>query len=98
MDELLPDSAFAPHDSLIKYVADRPGHDQRYAIDAGKIERELGWRPQETFETGLRKTVQWYLEHGAWCRAACDGRYDRGRLGLALPAMVATSSTLAVSR
>jgi dTDP-glucose 4,6-dehydratase len=85
MDELLPDSAFAPHDSLIKYVADRPGHDQRYAIDASKIERELGWRPQETFETGLRKTVQWYLEHGAWCRSACEGRYDRGRLGLAMP-------------
>jgi dTDP-glucose 4,6-dehydratase len=60
-------------------VADRPGHDQRYAIDAGKIQRELGWKPQETFESGLRKTVQWYLEHKTWCRLACEGRYDRGR-------------------
>jgi dTDP-glucose 4,6-dehydratase len=83
MDELAPQSPFVPHKSLIRFVADRPGHDQRYAIDASKIERELGWRPQETFETGLRKTVQWYLEHHAWCRLACEGRYDRQRLGLA---------------
>lgn len=94
MDELLPESAFAPHTSLLKYVPDRPGHDQRYAIDASKIERELGWRPQETFESGLRKTVQWYLEHHAWCRTACEGRYDRGRLGLALPAVGQASSLL----
>jgi dTDP-glucose 4,6-dehydratase len=84
MDELAPQSPHAPHTSLITFVADRPGHDQRYAIDAGKIQRELGWRPQETFESGLRKTVQWYLEHKTWCRLACEGRYDRGRLGLAV--------------
>jgi dTDP-glucose 4,6-dehydratase len=83
MDELAPHSPYAPHQSLINFVADRPGHDQRYAIDAGKIQRELGWRPHETFESGLRKTVQWYLEHKTWCRLACEGRYDRGRLGLA---------------
>jgi dTDP-glucose 4,6-dehydratase len=82
MDELAPHSPYAPHQSLINFVADRPGHDQRYAIDAAKIQRELGWKPQETFESGLRKTVQWYLEHKTWCRLACEGRYDRGRLGL----------------
>ena len=59
----------------ITYVADRPGHDRRYAIDAGKIERELGWKPAETFETGIRKTVQWYLEHQEWVRDVQSGDY-----------------------
>ncbi len=66
---------------LITFVADRPGHDRRYAIDAGKIQRELGWSPQETFETGLRKTVQWYLDNQEWCRHVQDGTYQRERLG-----------------
>lgn len=67
---------------LITFVTDRPGHDMRYAIDAGKIERELGWRPQETFESGLRKTVQWYLENESWWRSILDGSYQGERLGL----------------
>ncbi|AHF01109.1 dTDP-glucose 4,6-dehydratase [Thiomicrospira aerophila AL3] len=66
---------------LIKYVADRPGHDMRYAIDASKIQRELGWTPQETFESGIRKTVQWYLNNQAWCQHVQDGSYQRERLG-----------------
>jgi len=68
-------------DELIRFVKDRPGHDLRYAIDASKIERELGWVPQETFETGLRKTVQWYLDNLDWCRRVQDGSYQRERLG-----------------
>jgi dTDP-glucose 4,6-dehydratase len=67
---------------LITFVTDRPGHDMRYAIDAGKIERELGWRPQETFESGLRKTVQWYLANESWWRSILDGSYQGERLGL----------------
>ena len=82
MDEFQPNAAHTPHDSLIKFVADRPGHDLRYAIDASKIERELGWRPTETFETGLRKTVQWYLSHDAWCQDVQSGGYRQERLGL----------------
>ena len=61
---------------------DRPGHDQRYAIDASKIEKTLGWRPQETFETGLEKTILWYLNHVDWCRRVQDGSYQRERLGM----------------
>ncbi len=68
---------------LITYVADRPGHDVRYAIDASKIEQELGWRPQETFESGIRKTVAWYLANERWWRAVMDGSYAGERLGLA---------------
>ena len=83
LDELVPDSAFAPRKSLIQFVEDRPGHDQRYAIDAGKIERELDWRPRETFETGLRRTVEWYVDHAeSWCRRVQDGSYRGQRLGL----------------
>ncbi|WP_411571367.1 dTDP-glucose 4,6-dehydratase [Pectobacterium cacticida] len=67
---------------LITYVKDRPGHDMRYAIDAGKIERELGWRPEETFETGMRKTVSWYLNNEKWWRSVQDGSYAGERLGL----------------
>lgn len=66
---------------LIKYVADRPGHDMRYAIDASKIQKKLGWTPQENFESGIRKTVQWYLDNQAWCQRVQDGSYQRERLG-----------------
>jgi dTDP-glucose 4,6-dehydratase len=69
------------YESLIKYVNDRPGHDMRYAIDASKIQKELGWTPQETFESGIRKTVQWYLDNQAWCQHVQDGSYQRERLG-----------------
>ncbi|ATG74615.1 dTDP-glucose 4,6-dehydratase [Zobellella denitrificans] len=81
LDELSP-SRFTPHASLITYVADRPGHDMRYAINAGKIERDLGWKPLETFESGIRKTVQWYLNNLDWCRRVQDGSYQRERLGV----------------
>lgn len=68
---------------LITFVKDRPGHDRRYAIDADKIQRELGWAPEETFETGIRKTVQWYLDNLDWCQRVQDGSYQRERLGAA---------------
>lgn len=68
-------------ESLIAFVKDRPGHDTRYAIDAGKIERELGWTPSETFESGLRKTVAWYLENEPWWKRVLDGSYQLERLG-----------------
>lgn len=74
VDELSPRRAGSRRD-LITYVKDRPGHDRRYAMDASKIERELGWRPKETFETGIRKTVQWYLEHDEWVRGVTSGSY-----------------------
>ena len=74
LDELRPDVA-GRHERLITFVKDRPGHDRRYAIDAGKIERELGWRPAETFETGIRKTVRWYLDHAAWVANVQSGAY-----------------------
>lgn len=82
LDELLPGSPHRPHKQLITFVEDRKGHDMRYAIDAGKIERELGWTPRETFETGIRKTVQWYLEHLDWCKSVQARGYSRQRLGL----------------
>jgi dTDP-glucose 4,6-dehydratase len=66
---------------LVTFVKDRPGHDLRYAIDASKIQQELGWTPVESFETGLKKTVQWYLENQAWCKRVQDGSYQRQRLG-----------------
>jgi dTDP-glucose 4,6-dehydratase len=92
LDELVPPSG-SPRDfvarddvgsykDLITYVADRPGHDQRYAIDASKIQRDLGWVPAETFETGLRKTVEWYLDNVTWCQHVQDGSYQRQRLGV----------------
>lgn len=68
-------------EALITYVKDRPGHDVRYAIDASKIERELGWKPEESFETGVRKTVQWYLNNKAWWQRVLDGSYSMERLG-----------------
>ncbi|RRV28060.1 dTDP-glucose 4,6-dehydratase [Pseudomonas sp. o96-267] len=83
LEELAPQkpAGTTQYEDLITYVQDRPGHDQRYAIDASKIERELGWIPQETFETGLRKTVQWYLDNLDWCRRVQDGSYQGQRLG-----------------
>jgi len=74
LDELRPDTA-GPYERLISYVKDRPGHDRRYAIDARKIERELGWRPAETFETGIRRTVRWYLGHQEWVQRVQSGAY-----------------------
>ncbi|QCA06025.1 dTDP-glucose 4,6-dehydratase [Pantoea vagans] len=75
-------AGLAHYRDLITYVTDRPGHDQRYAIDASKIAHELGWVPQETFESGMRKTVAWYLANPAWWQAILDGRYQGERLGL----------------
>ncbi len=80
MDE--HDPAGAPHDRLIKFVTDRPGHDQRYAIDSTKIQRDLGWNPRETFTSGLRGTVAWYLENTGWWQGIRQGRYSGQRLGL----------------
>ncbi|BBL69906.1 dTDP-glucose 4,6-dehydratase [Methylogaea oryzae] len=74
LTELRPDPP-APYRSLITYVKDRPGHDRRYAIDARKIERELGWRPEESFTTGIRKTVEWYLQHISWVERVASGEY-----------------------
>ena len=81
LDKLVPNSPYIPHASLITYVADRPGHDERYAIDASKIEADLGWTPDETFETGIEKTIKWYLENSEWCQHVQDGSYQRERLG-----------------
>ena len=75
LDELRPRSDGQPYASQISYVKDRPGHDRRYAIDARKIERELGWKPAETFESGIRKTVQWYLDHPEWVANVQNGSY-----------------------
>ncbi len=75
LDELKPNPGITHYASLITYVKDRPGHDRRYAIDARKIERELGWKPMETFETGIRKTVQWYLDHLDWVENVVSGEY-----------------------
>ena len=76
LDELAPDSAHKPHRQLVRFVQDRPGHDRRYAIDARKLERELGWRAEETFASGLRKTVQWYLANKAWMDEVTSGAYQ----------------------
>ena len=84
LDQLLPDhpAGIRQYADLIEHVADRPGHDQRYAIDATKIQVDLAWEPTETFETGIQKTVEWYLSNPAWCRHVLDGSYRRERLGL----------------
>ena len=82
LDELRSGSPHCPHEDLITFVADRPGHDKRYAIDASKIARDLGWRPQENFESGLRKTIEWYLENREWWERVRSGLYRGERLGL----------------
>ncbi|WP_416191417.1 dTDP-glucose 4,6-dehydratase [Neisseria sp. CCUG12390] len=83
LEELVPakPQGVARYEDLITYVKDRPGHDVRYAIDAAKIGRELGWQPQETFESGIRKTVEWYLDNKTWWSRVLDGSYNRERLG-----------------
>jgi len=81
LDEMAPDPA-GPRERLISFVPDRPGHDLRYAIDAGKIRRELGWQPRETFDSGLRKTVRWYLDNRWWWERVRSGVYRGERLGL----------------
>jgi dTDP-glucose 4,6-dehydratase len=83
LDEFLPQSPSRPHESLIEFVTDRPGHDLRYAIDASKIGNELGWRPRHNFEDGLRATVRWYLDHRDWWERVMSGGYRGQRLGLA---------------
>ena len=80
LDEVKPKET--KYAAQITYVADRPGHDMRYAIDAAKIQKELGWSPEETFESGIRKTVDWYLENSKWCQHVQDGSYQRERLGV----------------
>lgn len=82
LDELRPNGAIGPRESLIRFVADRPGHDMRYAIDAAKIKRELGWSPTESFESGLRRTIEWYLDNGWWWERVRSGVYRGERLGL----------------
>ena len=82
LDELKPQNNHQPYETLITFVKDRPGHDLRYAIDASKIAKDLGWKPEETFETGIRKTVEWYLNNLEWCRRVQDGSYQRERLGV----------------
>lgn len=86
LEELVPEKpvGLRQYRDLITRVADRPGHDRRYAIDAGKIERELGWRPQETFESGMRKTVSWFINNPGWWQSVLDGSYRGERLGLSL--------------
>ncbi|GAM56904.1 dTDP-glucose 4,6-dehydratase [Vibrio ishigakensis] len=88
LEELVPENQYSKQHaggggfrSLISFVQDRPGHDLRYAIDASKIEKELGWRPKETFNSGIRKTVSWYLENEAWWSRVLDGSYSLTRLG-----------------
>jgi len=81
LDEALPDSPHRPHAQLKQFVTDRPGHDKRYAIDASKISAELDWAPRETFETGMRRTLEWYLANTEWTRRVTDGSYRGQRLG-----------------
>lgn len=84
LDELAPSriEGLGSYEELITFVDDRPGHDQRYAIDAGKIQKELGWQPEETFSSGIRKTVEWYLDNQDWCEAVTRQKYQRERIGL----------------
>ena len=84
VDNLRPGLPHAPCTSLIRFVRDRPGHDRRYAMDTTKIERELSWRPQAAFESGLKRTVQWYLDHPQWVERVTSGSYQRERLGLSV--------------
>jgi len=82
LDQLKPQANGQPYESLITFVKDRPGHDLRYAIDATKIKNDLGWTPEESFDSGIRKTVEWYLNNLEWCRRVQDGSYQRERLGV----------------
>jgi len=82
LDEMQPDAAHRPHESLIKFVTDRPGHDARYAIDASKISTELGWQPRHDFESGLRDTVRWFLDNRGWWERVMSSAYRGERLGL----------------
>ena len=82
LDELEPSPTLNSYTELITYVKDRPGHDLRYAIDAGKIEKDLRWKPAETFETGIRKTISWYLENREWWQNIQNNNYRQERLGL----------------
>ena len=81
LDALLPESPYRPHSALKVHVTDRPGHDRRYAIDSSKLQRELGWEPMETFDSGLERTVRWYLANSDWCERVADGSYRGERLG-----------------
>jgi dTDP-glucose 4,6-dehydratase len=81
LDELRPRADGGLHESLITFVRDRPGHDRRYAIDASKLQHDLGWSPAHTFETGIRETVRWYLDNNAWVQSILDGSYRLERLG-----------------
>jgi dTDP-glucose 4,6-dehydratase len=82
LDDMVSSSPHRPHAKLVAHVTDRPGHDLRYAIDPRRIREELGWRPTETFESGLRKTVSWYLDHRQWWTGILAARYGGERLGL----------------
>jgi dTDP-glucose 4,6-dehydratase len=82
LDEMKPKADGSSYRTQLTFVQDRPGHDRRYAIDASKIRQELGWQPQETFNSGIRKTVEWYVTNRAWCDRVTDGSYRRERLGL----------------
>jgi dTDP-glucose 4,6-dehydratase len=84
IDELAPSNSIGPREQLITFVTDRPGHDARYAIDAAKIARELGWKPKHSFESGLRQTVQWYLDNTIWWERVRSGVYRGERLGIAV--------------
>jgi dTDP-glucose 4,6-dehydratase len=82
LDRLQPDAASGPRRQLVRFVLDRPGHDARYAIDAGKVRRELGWEPEESFESGLEKTVRWYIDNPEWWGRVLSGSYRLERMGL----------------
>ena len=84
LEELAPNKPknVVKYEDLISYVKDRPGHDLRYALDITKIEHELGWKPKETFESGIRKTVEWYLNNKKWWSRVLDGSYHRGYLSV----------------
>ncbi len=84
LDEMLPDSPNRPHERLIRFVTDRPGHDARYAIDATKIGTELGWRPRHSFDSGLSDTVRWFLDNRSWWERVMSGAYRGERLGLSV--------------
>ncbi|MGP0566736.1 MULTISPECIES: dTDP-glucose 4,6-dehydratase [unclassified Nitrospina] len=85
LDEMVPGSPHKPNAKLITFVEDRPGHDRRYAIDPTKVQNELGWKPDESFDSGLRKTVKWYLDHPEWVERVTSGAYRGERLGLSKP-------------